>query len=70
MTKKDMQSGNPPGENTISRSLETLSRDLEAYRADGARPTNMKKFNNVVDEPILRIPLDQVGYLVGQYTMV
>lgn len=63
MTKKDMQSGNPPGENTTPRSLETLRRDLSAYRADGSRPNNMKKFNNVVDEPILNIPLDQVCYL-------
>ncbi|KAJ8018162.1 hypothetical protein HOLleu_44000 [Holothuria leucospilota] len=42
------------------RSLQSLHNDYQDYTADGARPERMKKFFNVIHEPLLEIPLSQV----------
>ena len=42
------------------RILDTLSRDLTAFRANGANIKRAKNFNNTISERFFNIPLSQV----------
>ena len=42
------------------RSLQTLDEDLHRFNANGSTLFKAKLFNNVIDEPMFRIPLTQV----------
>ena len=42
------------------RTLQTLEFDLQSFKTSGSDVKNAKFHNNVIDEPIFKIPLDQV----------
>ena len=45
-----------------SRTLENLQADFERFMKDGGIKKKAKFYNNVIAEPILRIPLNQVSF--------
>ena len=46
--------------NAEPRTLETLKRDLASFDDNGGNLKSAKLFNNVINEPIVNVPLDQV----------
>nr|XP_047134506.1 uncharacterized protein LOC124812234 isoform X2 [Hydra vulgaris]XP_047134508.1 uncharacterized protein LOC124812236 isoform X2 [Hydra vulgaris] len=43
------------------RTIESLQNDFERFKKNGGAKENAKYYNNVITEPILKIPLDQVS---------
>lgn len=46
---------------STQRTLQTLDDDLQGYITDGSKLSRAKLFNNVISEPMFRIPLTQVN---------
>ena len=42
------------------RTLESLQTNYQRFMESGGLKTDAKNFNNVITEPILKVPLDQV----------
>ena len=48
------------------RTLITLAQDYESFKASGGNIKKRKNFNNnVIDEPLFRVPLDQVRIIIS-----
>ena len=47
-------------EAVTKRTLQSLSSDLEEFRADGRNIIRAKLYNNIIDEYLFNVPIDQV----------
>ncbi|XP_065681190.1 uncharacterized protein LOC124817533 [Hydra vulgaris] len=60
-TASEMKCGKHENPEIKDRTLEDLFSDHKKFIESGGLKKNVKNFNNVIEEPILKIPLDQVS---------